>query len=316
MMEAEENRSLLSLDAARKGRAARRGTHGAKLSRKQQRVRRRKQRRKQRLNKRSKRRAQRAKKLKQRAKRRAKRAASRAARKAANLAKRLALQRESQDEIARKRRAKKAEREADIKAEKTPITLLPNRGPVGSIESVTKYKSKFVVDPEDPTKVKRVRIAEKVRVKNIEQKIRVRDVEDPHNWVNIYVPRQVEIPDPLAAYREKLDLLKEQVKFLRKHRGELREDLARLRLRKRDWQVVEDGAPAPMFDDERKFFNALYNELKNAQLKPARNIKQVDMDRAAGVIPVVDALRVKVDNIVHASLDQPLVPTHAWGNTL
>jgi len=177
----------------------------------------------------------------------------------------------------------------------------------------TVFQSKWVKG-EDGKLVER-KIPQKKLFQIIMKKTSMRDPLDPSKTITVKVP--TEIPyKPNRKTGGRIAKLKARFKALRKREKKLRKKYNRAKSNKVDWQVLEDGAPAPPDPQMQKMAQDLYDELAATQLPKAKNYKEKDIRAARELNGEMGAKRQAWWDFFDDMRQKLLVPKNGWSSTM
>jgi len=177
----------------------------------------------------------------------------------------------------------------------------------------TVFRSKWIRGADG--KLVEKRIPKKELYQIIMKKTSMRDPLDPSKTVTVRVP--TEIPyKPNRKTGGRIQKLKARFKALRKQEKKLRKKFKRAKSNLNDWQVLEDGAPAPPDAQMQKMAQELYDELGATQLPKAKNIKEKDIQAARDLNGEMGAKRQAWWDFFDDMRQKLLVPKHGWSSTM
>lgn len=177
----------------------------------------------------------------------------------------------------------------------------------------TVYEYKFKKNDEGV--LEKIKVPHKKLFQVVNRKTQVPDPTDPSNTITIDVP--TEIPyNPNNKAKKKINKLKSRLDALQKREHRLKAAFRRAASKKRDWSVLEDGAPAPPDPQEVAMAQELYGEIEATQIPKAGTIKQSDIDAAREYVVGAGAKREAHWKFFDEIKEKMLVPSHAWSSTM
>jgi len=147
-------------------------------------------------------------------------------------------------------------------------------GKVAKTFSRTVYDIKLVTTAAGDVIEKK--IPRKALFQTVMRKTEVPDPSDSTKKITIEVPQEVEYKANAKA-GGKLNKLKDRLLALKRRERELHSQFAPAATKKRDWPVLEDGAPAKPNKQEIAAAQELYGELEAAHFPKAKNIRESDL---------------------------------------